>query len=94
MRCSGRASVEIVAAVATLEPLVAENRADAPMLAFINPPGSHDTHLDTAPYIWPATPELTSSSPINTYSGMATRRNSELEPHASSPMAFTSDSGE
>ena len=56
----------MVAAVATLEPLVAENMAEAPMLAFISPPGSHDTHLDTAPYIRPATPECTSSSPIRT----------------------------
>ncbi|MCY1313804.1 hypothetical protein D9M70_643610 [compost metagenome] len=55
----------MVAAVATLEPLVAENSAEAPMFEFIKPPGNHESHLATAPYMRPATPEHTSNSPMS-----------------------------
>ena len=45
---SGSATVPIVAAVATLEPEVAANMAQAPMLACIRPPGSQDSHCAMA----------------------------------------------
>ena len=37
-------TVPIVAAVATLDPEVAANKAQAAMLECIRPPGSHETH--------------------------------------------------
>lgn len=80
----------MVAAVATLEPLVAENSAEAPMFEFIRPPGNHDSHLSAAPYMGPATPEQTSSSPIRMYNGIATSRNSAPVLQAISPMALLS----
>jgi len=40
----GRATVPMVAAVATDEPEVAANMAHAPMLACISPPGSQESH--------------------------------------------------
>ena len=44
----GRATTPTVAAVATLEPEVAANIAQVPMLACISPPGSHDSQVAIA----------------------------------------------
>ena len=57
------ATVPTVAAVATLEPDVAENSVDAPMLACISPPGSHDSHRLIAPYMRSAKPARSSTRP-------------------------------
>src|SRR5690554_1649728 len=86
------ATVPTVAAVATLEPEVAANKALAPILACINPPGSHDSHRLMALYILSARPERSKISPSIMKSGMATRRNSLLVAQDISPMARESGS--
>ena len=88
------ATVPTVAAVATLEPDVAENSVDAPMLACISPPGSHDSHRLIAPYMRSAKPARSSTSPSMMNSGIATSRNSLFELHDSSPMARQRQHGE
>ena len=50
-RITGTATVETVAAVATLDPAVAAKAMLAPMLACISPPGSHDSQRPIAPYM-------------------------------------------
>ena len=50
------ATVPIVAAVATLDPEVAANIAQAAMLECISPPGSHGTHSTSALYMRSAMP--------------------------------------
>lgn len=81
-----------VAAVATLEPEVAENSVEAPMLACIRPPGSHDSHRLMAPYMRSAKPARSSTSPSMMNSGMATSRNSLLVLQEISPIARDSGS--
>ena len=83
----GSATVPTVAAVATLEPLVAANTVLAPMLACISPPGSQLSHLAMASYMRCAKPARSRISPNRMNSGMATSRNSLDEPQAISPMA-------
>ena len=57
------ATTPIVAAVATLEPETEPNKAQAPTLECINPPGSHDIHCTRAPYMRPAMPLRSRISP-------------------------------
>ena len=77
----------MVAAVATLEPEVAANMAQAAMLECIRPPGSHDTQCVSAAYIRSAMPERSSTSPSRMNSGMATRMKSVEADQAISPIA-------
>ncbi len=84
------ATVPTVAAVATLEPEVAENKVDAPMLACIKPPGNHDSHRLIALYMRSAKPARSSTSPSMMNSGIATSRNSLFELQEISPMARVS----
>src|SRR5690606_33244764 len=89
---SGIATVPTVAAVATLEPDVAENSALAPMLACIRPPGSQDSHKLMALYIFSAIPDRKRISPSRMNNGMATIRNSVLVDQETSPRAWVSGS--
>ena len=75
-----------------LDPDVAANSVEAPMLACIRPPGSQDSHRLMAPYIRSAKPARSRISPSMMNSGMATSRNSVLVPQAISPMARLSGS--
>src|SRR6266568_1571135 len=84
----------MVAAVATLEPEVAANIAQAAMLECISPPGSHGIHSTSALYIRSAIPERSRISPSSTKNGMATSRKLLDVPQAISPMANESGSGE
>ena len=61
---SGIATVPIVAAVATADPELAENTAQKPILAFINPPGSQDSHCRMASYMRSAMPARIRISPM------------------------------
>ena len=81
----------IVAAVATLDPEVAANMAQAAMLECIRPPGSHGTQSTSALYMRSAMPERSRISPSSTKNGIATSRKLFEVPQAISPMA--SDSG-
>ena len=77
----------MVAAVATLEPEVAANIAQAAMLECISPPGSHGTHSTSALYMRSAMPERSRISPSSTKNGIATSRKLFDVAHAISPMA-------
>ena len=82
----------MVAAVATLEPEVAANIAQAAMLECISPPGSHGTHSTSALYMRSAMPERSRISPSSTKNGIATRRKLFEVPQAISPIASESGS--
>ena len=84
----------IVAAVATLEPEVAANRAQAPMLECIRPPGSQESHCRIESYIPVAIPERNRISPSRINNGMATRVYSVPVDHITIPMALESGIGE
>ena len=60
-----------VAAVATEEPDVAENKVAVATFAWISPPGNHETQDSKAEYVRCAMPLLTSISPSNTKNGIA-----------------------
>ena len=81
----------MVAAVATLEPEVAANIAQAAMLECISPPGSHGIQSTSASYMRSAMPERSRISPSSTKNGIATSRKLFDVPQAISPIA--SDSG-
>ena len=81
----------MVAAVATLEPEVAANMAQAAILECIRPPGSHGIHNTSALYIRSAMPERNKISPSSTKNGIATSRKLFEVAQLISPMA--SDSG-
>ena len=67
-----------VAAVATLDPELAAKIVQDPILACINPPGSHESHWITAAYMRRAIPARSIISPSNMNIGTATRMNSLL----------------
>ena len=92
MRISPIATVPIVAAVATLEPDVAANIAQAAMFECISPPGSHGIHSTSALYIRSAMPERSSTSPSRTKNGIATSRKLFDVAQLISPMASVSGS--
>ena len=81
----------MVAAVATLDPEVAANIAQAAMLECIRPPGSQGSHSTSALYIRSAMPERSRISPSSTKNGIATSRKLFDVSQTISPMA--SDSG-
>ena len=83
-----------VAAVATLEPEVAANIAQAAMLECISPPGSQETQCTSAPYMRSANPERSKISPSRMNIGTETSRKSVEADQLTSPMARTSGSGE
>ena len=82
----------MVAAVATLEPEVAANMAQAAMLECIRPPGSHGTHSTSALYMRSAMPDRSRISPSSTKNGIATSRKLFEVPQAISPIASESGS--
>ena len=82
----GMATVPMVAAVAALDPDVAANRAQAPTLECIRPPGSQLTHWVTAEYMRSAMPARSRISPSRMNSGTVRNRKVAVEVHASSPM--------
>jgi hypothetical protein len=84
--------VPIVAAVATLEPEVAANIAQAAIFECISPPGSHGTQSTSALYMRSAMPERSRISPSSTKNGIATSRKLFDVPHAISPIASESGS--
>jgi hypothetical protein len=84
----------MVAAVATLEPEVAANIAQAAMFECMSPPGSHGTHRTRALYMRSAIPERSRISPSSTKNGMATSRKLFDVAHATSPSASVSGSRE
>jgi hypothetical protein len=86
------ATVPMVAAVATLEPEVAANIAQAAMLECIRPPGSQGTHSTSALYMRSAVPERSRISPSSTKKGIATSRKLFDVAHAISPSASESGS--
>ena len=79
-------TVPMVAAVATLEPEVAANRAQAAMLVCSRPPGSQRSHSASAPYMRSATPLRSRISPSRMKSGTATSRNSFIVVQARLPI--------
>ena len=84
----------MVAAVATLEPEVAANIAQAAMFECISPPGSQGTQRTSALYMRSAMPERSRISPSSTKNGMATSRKLFDVAHATSPSASVSGSRE
>ena len=84
----------MVAAVAALEPQVAANSVQAPILECMMPPGSHDSQWIMAPYIRSASPERNRISPNMTNNGMLMSRKPLLDVQATSPMARESGSVE
>src|SRR5215210_906956 len=84
----------MVAAVATLEPEVAANIAQAAMFECMSPPGSQGIHSTSALYMRSAIPERSRISPRSTKNGIATRRKLFDVPQAISPMASESGSFE
>ena len=82
----------MVAAVATLEPEVAANIADAPMLECIRPPGSQDSHWIIAAYMRCAIPARIMISPSMMNSGTATRMKEVETVQACSPTTRCSGS--
>src|SRR5680860_1835953 len=84
----------MVAAVATLEPDVAENSVAVAMLAWSSPPGSQDSQLSSARYVLLAIPVRTRISPSNINSGIAISRKLSDADHKTSPIALISGKGE
>ena len=82
----------MVAAVATLEPEVAANMAQAAIFECISPPGSHGTHSTSALYMRSAIPERSRISPSSTKNGIATSRKLLDVAQATSPIASVSGS--
>jgi len=71
--CSGTATVAMVAAVATLEPLIDANNAQARMFECKRPPGSLPTRDEKPSYRRLFNPARIIISPINTNNGTADR---------------------
>ena len=80
--------VPIVATVATVEPEVAANMAQVPMLACMSPPGSQESHWIIDAYILSEMPERSKSSPIRMKSGIAIRTKLVLWAQNTSPKAI------
>ena len=87
-RNEGRATLLIVAAVATLEPAQAANMAHEAMLLWIRPPGMNTSQRDRTLYIRSATPLRRTNSPIRMNSGIAIRMKLVLPSQALLPMMF------
>ena len=90
----GAATVPMVADVATLEPQVAANTAEAAMFECMRPPGSQLIHCTMQWYILSVMPDRMRISPMSTNRGMAIRIGSVLVFQMISPMARTSGTGE
>ena len=88
------ATVPIVAAVATDDPDVAANIAQAAMFECIKPPGSQGIHFTSAAYIRSAIPDRSRISPSNTKNGIATNRNAFAVAQETSPIAKVNGNGE
>ncbi len=88
------ATVPMVAAVATLDPEVAANIAQAAIFECIRPPGSQGIHSTSALYMRSAMPERSRISPSRTKNGIATSRKLLDVDQLTSPMASASGSFE